>query len=78
MMRTNHMQSLENWANFVKNNPTKWKKIHTKFINAQFDKSYTFLKRLLKQPNGREKIIKLFKIGNIKGYPKLLNQKLNK
>ncbi|MBI4453568.1 hypothetical protein HY636_02895 [Candidatus Woesearchaeota archaeon] len=71
-MRTNHMQNLEKWAHFVRNNPTKWKKIHTQFINAQFEKAYAFIDKLLKQPNGREKIIKLYKIGNLKGYPNLL------
>ena len=48
------------WANYVKDNPTKWKKTHTKFINAQFDKHRKFNTRLLKTKNGKEKFIKLY------------------
>ncbi|MFH1439702.1 MAG: hypothetical protein ABIG89_03990 [Candidatus Woesearchaeota archaeon] len=80
-MRDLHLQSLEKWAHFVRNNPDKWKSIHTKFINAQFEKHREFLKRLLKLPDGEDKIIKLYNIKNISGYPNLLkkkNQKLNK
>lgn len=65
------MQSLEKWAEFVKNNPTKWKKLHTEFINAQFEKAYAFMERLSKQPGGKEKLIKLYRIGNLSGYPSL-------
>lgn len=66
-----HADHIESWAHFVKTNPN-WKKIHTEFINAQFEKANSFIKRLLKQPNGKEKIIKLYKIKNKKGYSKLL------
>ncbi|MBD3204361.1 hypothetical protein GF327_08775 [Candidatus Woesearchaeota archaeon] len=45
---------IERWAKFMKENPDKWKKIHTKFINAQFEKSQEFIKRLLKEPNGKK------------------------
>ena len=69
------MESVERWANFIKSNPDKWKKIHTEFIDAQFEKCYGFLRRLSKQKNGAEKIMKLYNIKNLKGYPKLLNKK---
>ena len=42
------------------------------FINAQFDKANKFIKRLLKEPNGREKIIEAYGIKNLKGYEELL------
>lgn len=71
-MRKEHLESVRRWANFVKANPKKWKKIHTGFINALFNKHYTFLKKLLKDPNGKEKIIKLYKITNFAGYKTLL------
>ena len=69
------IEAVERWANFVKNNPDKWKKVHTEFIDAQFKKSEDFIKRLLKQKDGAEKIIKLYNIKNIKGYQGLLNKK---
>ena len=66
-------EEIDRWIKFMKENPDKWKKIHTKFINAQFEKSYKFIKRLLKQPKGKEKIIKAYKIKNLKGYKGLLD-----
>lgn len=61
-MRDNtHMESVEIWANYVKENPTKWKKQHTKFIDSQFIKHREFVKRLLKTKNGKEKLKKLYK-----------------
>ncbi len=66
-----HMESVERWAQFVRENPTKWKKIHTEFIDAQFEKAYEFYERLLKTPGGREKIIEIFGIANLDGYPSL-------
>lgn len=43
------------WAEYVRSHKD-WKKIHTDFINAQFIKYSGFLKRILKTPNGREKL----------------------
>jgi len=53
------MDSVERWALFVKNNPDKWKAIHTKFIDAQFEKSREFYKRLAQTEEGRKKIEQL-------------------
>lgn len=50
-----HIEQLERWANFVKNNPNKWKKEHTAFINAQINKSKEFYNCL----NDRELVKKL-------------------
>ena len=69
------IESIERWANFVKNNPLSWKKIHTEFIDSQFQKSEDFIKRLLKQKNGVKKVISLYNITNVKGYKHLLNSK---
>ena len=55
-----HMEGVERWALFVKNNPDKWKKIHTQFINDQFQKAYDFYDRLKDAPGGKEKLIRLF------------------
>lgn len=70
-----HDDFLVRWANFVKNNPKKWRKFHTQFINAQFESNRRFLKNLSKQKGGPEKIIKLYGIKNINGYRKLLKIK---
>jgi hypothetical protein len=66
-----HDDFIERWADFVRNNPDKWKAIHTEFINAQFEKSEQFYKNLAKTKEGKQKIIEIFKIKNIKGYPSL-------
>ena len=72
-MRPEHLESVRRWAIFVKENPDKWKKIHTRFINAQFDKHAKFIKRLLKTPDGRDKIVRLYGIKNRNGFRKLLS-----
>lgn len=59
-----HMQHIRRWAEFVKENPHAWKTIHTEFINAQFQKSEEFYKRILTTPKGKKKIAKLFGIKN--------------
>ena len=71
-MRSQHMEQVERWATYVRENPTAWKKIHTRFINAQFDKHQRFIKALLKEPDGFDKIIKLYDIKNVEAYRKLL------
>ena len=61
------MEQVERWANFVRDNPTQWKKIHTKFINALFQKNAEVIQRLLQQPNGKQKLIELYDIKNVEG-----------
>ncbi len=65
------MEFIEKWADYVKKNPD-WKKQHSEFINAQFQHSEEFIKRLLKEKNGREKVIRLYNIKNLNGYKELL------
>lgn len=64
--KTSHQDQVEEWANFVKNNPDKWKAQHTKFINAQINMANEALRRVRKQKNGKEKLIELFYIKNKK------------
>ena len=71
-----HIEFVEKWANFVKEN-SNWKKIHTKFINSQFQIHKSFIKRLIKEKNGKEKIIKIYKIKNINGYKDILEDSKN-
>lgn len=64
-------EEIDRWIKYMKENPSTWKEKHTKFINSQFEKSKQFQERLLKTPNGKDKLINLYDIKNIKGYPKL-------
>ncbi len=68
MRDTTHMEHVERWAKFVKENPTKWQKPHSDFINSQYDLALNAIQRILKMPNGKEKIKKIYKINNLKGY----------
>ncbi len=51
-----HLEQIERWAKFVKENSDSWKKEHAQFINAQIEKSWKFYERLEKIPGGWEKI----------------------
>ncbi|MEK6901106.1 MAG: hypothetical protein AABX37_02085 [Nanoarchaeota archaeon] len=67
MRDQSHMEQVERWANFVRENPTQWKKIHTGFINALFQKNEEVIQRLLQQQNGKQKLIELYNIKNVAG-----------
>ena len=68
-------EEIDRWVKFMKNNPETWKKVHTEFINAQFDKQEKFVKRLLKTKNGKEKLVALYGLKNLKGYSGLFKEK---
>ena len=70
-MRETHLDQVERWAEFVRNNPNKWKKIHTKFINSLFLNQQRVYKELSKTKEGKKKLIKLYGIKNLDGYPSL-------
>jgi len=63
---------IERWAAYMKAHPDEWKREHTAFIDAQFDKSAAFIKRLALEPGGKAKIMAAYGIKNVKGYPTLL------
>lgn len=65
-------EEIDRWIEYMKTHKD-WKKEHTKFINAQFIKADSFIHRLLKQPNGKEKVIAAYGIQNKKGYSGLLD-----
>lgn len=66
------IEAVKRWANYIKNNPDRWKNIHTEFIDSQFIKQREFMERLIKnKPDGKKRLIKAYKIKNIKGYPSL-------
>jgi hypothetical protein len=52
-MQTKLDDPVARWAEYVLTHPD-WKKIHTQFINAQFEKSHEFYKRLAKTNSGQE------------------------
>ncbi|MDD5133480.1 MAG: hypothetical protein PHD81_04600 [Candidatus Nanoarchaeia archaeon] len=59
MRDPSHEEQIVRWANFVKNNPHKWKAKVKDFMDAQIIMSNNFYKRLLKTPNGKQKLILL-------------------
>lgn len=61
-MRKSHLDQVERWAKFVRENPNKWQEHHTKFINSLFLNHEEFFKKLASTPNGKEKILKLRKL----------------
>ena len=67
-----HIEQVERWADFVRNNPEKWKPVHTKLINAQIIKARGVIDRLAKTENGKDKIIEAYGIRNKNIYRKLL------
>ena len=71
-MRQLHEDFIERWVNFKKENPDKWKKNHTEFIDAQFEKANQIIEKLSKTKEGKQKIIKMYKIKNKEGYKELL------
>ncbi len=63
-----HRDFIERWAEFVRENPGKWKREHTEFIDAQFQKNEDFIKRLLKTKDGKKKVMEPYNVTNVKGY----------
>lgn len=55
MKDKSHMEAVEKWAEFVKNNPReKWKKSVNLLVDATYSKSNDFYKRMEKTEKGRE------------------------
>ena len=54
-MRDEHMEQVERWAEYVKNNPG-WKAELRPFLDAQIIIARKFYKKLAETPEGREKI----------------------
>jgi hypothetical protein len=70
-MRATHIDQIERWAEFVRQNPNKWKKIHTDFINSMFENQKRVYNELVKTEDDRKKIIMIYNIRNIDGFPSL-------
>ncbi|MEK6896781.1 MAG: hypothetical protein AABX12_04980 [Nanoarchaeota archaeon] len=55
-----HMETVEEWAEFVRDNPReKWKKPVDMLINATYEKSSDFYARLDKTAEGRKILARL-------------------
>jgi hypothetical protein len=54
-----HEEQIERWAKFVRENPDKWKKEHTKFINSVILKARAFYSRLYETEEGRKILLRL-------------------
>lgn len=54
-----HEEELERWANFVRDNPDKWKKKLKPFLDSQVLIARRFYNNLAKTQEGREKIFLL-------------------
>ncbi|MDP1694973.1 MAG: hypothetical protein Q8L34_05535 [Candidatus Woesearchaeota archaeon] len=68
------LEAVERLAHNVRQSNGKWKKVHTEFINAQFEKAYQAINKLVKEKNGKKKIMQIYRIKNEKGYPELLKE----
>lgn len=71
-MRKNHIDFIQRWVHFMEEHPHQWKKVHTRFVNSQFETHGAFLKKLLEEPDGKDTILALYGIKNLNGYKKLL------
>jgi len=54
-----HLEQVERWAKFIRDNPGKWKKQHQEFIDAQIIVSRRFYSKLSMTLEGRKKAILL-------------------
>ena len=68
-----HADQIERWVEYMKSNPD-WKKVHTQFINAQFEMAYRFIEKLAQTEEGQRRLVEIYGIKNLKGYPQLLNK----
>lgn len=59
MRDKSHDEQITRWAEFVRDNPNKWKIKHKEFIDSQILMARRFYKKLGENEEGRQKIIEL-------------------
>lgn len=59
MRDKSHDEQIKRWAEYVRDNPTKWKSKVKPFIDSQILMSRRFYENLAKTPEGRAKIKEL-------------------
>lgn len=55
-MRTEHLEQIQRWAEYFKNNPIKARGELNKFIDSQIIMANDFYKRLAETEEGKQKI----------------------
>ncbi len=70
-MRDSHIDQIEEWAEFVRQNPKKWREIHTGFINSIFINQKRIYKKLANTKEGKKAFIEFYEIKNIHGFSSL-------
>lgn len=53
-IKKDRLEFIDKWAERVKTT-NDWRKHHTAFLNAQYQKSDSFYKKIILMPNGKEK-----------------------
>jgi len=66
-------EEIDRWIKYMKENPNTWREIHNKFIDAQFIKAHEFAQKILKESNGKEKLMKIYNIKNKNAFSVLHN-----
>ena len=56
MRDKSHDEQIERWAEYVRENPDKWKAKLKPFLDAQIIMARRFYKKLMETPEGREKV----------------------
>ena len=56
MRDKSHIEQVERWAEYVKNNPQTWKQQLKPFLDAQIIMARRFYNKLAQTPEGRKKI----------------------
>lgn len=59
MRDKSHEEQIIRWAEFVRDNPEKWKAKQKEFIDAQILMARRFYKKLAETEEGRKKILEL-------------------
>ncbi|MBI5226915.1 hypothetical protein HY994_06830 [Candidatus Micrarchaeota archaeon] len=69
MTDAQRLEQIDRWAHYIRTSNGAWKKDHTAFLDAQFQKANAFYERLAKTPGGKDKIIRIFGIKNLDAVP---------
>lgn len=65
-----HLDFIKRWAKKIREDKTgKWRCEHANFINSQYDNAYRVIEILKKKEGGKEKLRRIYKINNKKGFP---------
>lgn len=65
------MDFVQRNALFVRNNP-QWQKEHNRFLNDLYELHKQAIKRILAEPDGKQKIIQLYGIKNMRVFDDLI------